>query len=103
MNIQKLLHEIFATSWWVVAFVFICTISYEQGLKKRDLLYQQLMEQSAHLQKEKREALCRQQSLQMQMNSQSDLAWIELTLMKGLGLVPENQKKVYFYSKTPEL
>ena len=36
------------------------------------------------------------EDLKLQINSQKDPAWIELTLMKGLGLVPEGQLKVYF-------
>lgn len=49
------------------------------------------------MQNEKQKALQKQQDLKWQINSQSDLAWIELTLMKGLGLVPEGKKKVFFY------
>ncbi len=43
-----------------------------------------------------------QQCLEQQINSQSDLAWLELTLMKGLGLVPENDQKVFFYQDQSE-
>lgn len=88
-------------SWWVIAFVIACTIIYEQGLKNREDLYLQLTEQCLSLQKEKQAALEHQQNLQLQINSQSDVAWVELTLMKGLGLVPEGQKKVYFYPDNP--
>ena len=72
-------------------------ILYEEGLKKRDVLYQQLTDQQRILKREKGEALQRRENLQRQINSQSDLNWVELTLMKGLGLVPEGQQKVYFY------
>lgn len=92
------MHYIFVRSWWVIAFAIVCVMFYEQGLKKRNTLYQQLAQQWLSLQKEKEEALHQQQDLQLQINSQSDLAWIELTLMKGLGLVPEGHKKVYFYT-----
>lgn len=84
-------------SWWVIAFLFACMIFYEQGLKKRDALYQQLTHQLQTLQKEKEEALIHQKELQLQIKSQDDLAWIELTLMKKLGLIPEGMQKVYFY------
>jgi hypothetical protein len=36
----------------------------------------------------------------LQINSQSDLAWIELTLMKGLGVAPEDSQKVYFFGES---
>lgn len=86
----------FLRSWWVIAFVFCCTILYEQGLKKRNMIYQQLTEKAVQLQVEKEKVLRRQQNLELQINSQSDRAWVELTLMKELGLVPEEQQKVYF-------
>jgi hypothetical protein len=31
-----------------------------------------------------------------QVESQNDIDWIELTLMRELGMVPEGQKKVFF-------
>lgn len=92
-----ILYRIFVRSWWVIAFVLICTVIYEQGLKDREMLYQQLTQKLAALQQEKQEVLQQQQNLQLQINSQSDLAWIELTLMKGLGLVPDGHQKVYFF------
>lgn len=36
------------------------------------------------------------EELLLQIRSQSDPAWIEMTLKKNLGLVPEGQVKVYF-------
>ncbi len=94
---QLVIDHLFIRSWWVIAFIFACAIFYEQGLKEREHLYKQLTEQLIILQREKQQAFTQQQNLQLQINSQSDLAWIELTLMKGLGLVPEGQQKVYFY------
>lgn len=101
MTFQTFAQCIFIRSWWVIAFLFGCAIIYEQGLKERDQIYHQLTDQWVGLQKQKEEALRHQQNLQLQINSQSDLAWVELTLMKGLGLVPEGQKKVYFYEDNP--
>ena len=88
-------------SWWVVAFIFGCAILYEHGLKERSRLYQQLTEQAAALAKEKTFALDTQARLQRQINSQNDPAWVELTLMKQLGVVPKGQKKIYFYRTLP--
>ncbi len=101
LTFQAFIQCVFIRSWWVMAFVFGSAIIYEQGLKERHSLYHQLTEQRLALLQEKQEALRQQQNLQLQINSQSDLAWIELTLMKGLGLVPEGQQKVYFYENNP--
>lgn len=97
MIIFRQLMNGFIRSWWVIAFMLTSIIFYEHGLKEREYVYKQLKEQSLALQQQKQEALKQQQNLQLQINSQSDLAWIELTLMKGLGLVPEGEQKVYFY------
>ena len=83
-------------SWWVIAFILVCAIFYERSLEKREHLYQQLTEKKQLLEKEKSQALKKGQNLQHQINSQSDQSWIELTLMKELGVVPEGQQKVYF-------
>jgi hypothetical protein len=93
---KSLYQEFFMRSWWVIAFMLLCSIFYEQALKNREAEFQQLTQQLLFLQKEKEKALAKQKKLEMQINSQSDLAWIEITLMKGLGVVPEGQKKIYF-------
>lgn len=52
----------------------------------------QLME----LKRDKIEANQLNEKLLKQINSQSDPAWVELTLIKVLGLIPENHRKIYF-------
>lgn len=96
-TLQPILRYIFVHSWWMIAFIIVCTLFYEKGLEERELLYQQLTQKLTDLQQEKKNALHQRQNLQLQINSQSDLAWVELTLMKGLGLVPDGHKKVYFF------
>jgi hypothetical protein len=96
-NVRPILRYIFVHSWWVITFVLVCTIFYEKGLEEREMLYQHLTQKLTTLQLEKQRALHQRQNLQLQINSQSDLAWVELTLMKGLGLVPDGHKKVYFF------
>lgn len=93
---RKTVQLMIVKSWWVIAFLLLCLMLYEKGLQKREVLYRQLHEQLVHLQKEKEKALNQQNNLELQVNSQSDLNWIELTLMKGLGVVPEGYQKVYF-------
>jgi hypothetical protein len=83
-------------SWWVIAFFLLCGILYERALAEQELTYQKLAKQLTQLQEEKMQALKTQENLHRQINSQSDTAWIELTLMKKLGLCPEDYQKVYF-------
>lgn len=97
MNMKsKIFQALFVRSWWVIAFALFCGIIYEIGLKKR---HDDLIRLSTHLeqlQTEKAVALAKQEALKTQINSQSDPAWVELVLMKELGLVPEGQQKVFF-------
>lgn len=83
-------------SWWVILFILGCYLSYERGLQKKDHDFAKLQAHYAELQKKKKVLLAQQEDLTRQINSQSDPAWVELALMKGLGLVPEGQTKVLF-------
>lgn len=99
--LKRFVNYAFIQFWWVFAFVLVTGIVYEQGSKAPDALFTQFTDQKNALLKQKRENLERQKNLQLQINSQSDLDWIELTLIKGLGLVPEGYQKVYFHSDNP--
>lgn len=83
-------------SWWVIFFILICYFCYEQGLAGRNKEFAKLDHQYLNLLNEKEKALALQENLRLQINSQSDPEWVELVLMKGLGLVPEGQIKVLF-------
>lgn len=83
-------------SWWVFFFALLCFICYEQGIKRQNIQFQALMKQLRELQHEKEAATSLHTELSAQILSQQDLDWIELTLMKELGVVPEGQRKVFF-------
>lgn len=83
-------------SWWVVVFFLLCHASYFQALQHRNDEYQLLSEHLQSLEGEKVLALEVQEDLNRQIHSQSDHAWLEMTLMKSLGVVPEGQVKVFF-------
>lgn len=92
----KKCERLFLECWWVLLFLICCYLCYEQGLKHREVVFGQLKNQYDELQREKILALHQQKELLLQINSQSDPDWIELTLMKVLGLVNEGQTKVLF-------
>lgn len=95
----KILEEVLIQSWWVILFILLCYMAYEQGMKKRQANFVKLYEQFKDLQIEKKRGLAIQKELLLKINSESDPAWVELTLMKGLGLVPEGQTKVLFFKE----
>jgi hypothetical protein len=82
--------------WWVFLFVLLSLIFYERALQGIHSEYSQLNDKRKELQRTKSETMQQQKSLLRELNSQSDQSWIELTLMKGLGMVPEGHEKVYF-------
>ena len=96
LKLIYLFDELFLKSWWVLLFLILCYMLYEQGMRKRDVDFRRLSTELEDLRKEKNLSLEIQEDLLLQINSQSDPAWVELTLMKGLGLVPEGQTKIYF-------
>lgn len=83
-------------SWWVIFFLLMSFMAYEQSLKNLNQEYLILSGQVKSLHVEKTKALEIQEDFLLQINSQSDQDWVELTLMKGLGLVPEEHVKVFF-------
>ena len=85
-------------SWWVVLFVAVCSVVYLNAAGRKEEVIQSLDTQIQALHSEKASLVQNNEDLLLQINSQSDPAWIQLTLMKGLGLVPEGQMKVYFYT-----
>ncbi len=92
----KVLEEALIQSWWVILFILLCYMVYEQGLKKRNAEFSRLHEHYKELLQEKQRSLAMQKELLLKINSESDPAWVELALMKELGLVPEGQTKVLF-------
>ncbi len=101
-KIYRSFEETFIKSWWMILFILGCYLCYEQGLRKRDHDFFKLHLQYVELQNESRQAKALQENLLLQINSQSDPNYVELTLMKGLGLVAEGETKVLFTDQ-PEL
>jgi hypothetical protein len=93
---SKLYEFSLSRSWWVFVFLGLCYWLYSHEMEKKQRIYMQLQHRLAEMQQEKAVALKIKEDLLLQINSQSDPAWIEMTLMKGLGVVPEGQTKVYF-------
>jgi len=92
----KIFEFILLKAWWVVLFLLICYIGYDIGIKKRNKAIFNIKCKYDTLLKEKQIALNQKEELRLRLQSQSDPAWIELVLMKELGVVPENKIKVHF-------
>jgi hypothetical protein len=95
---EKRVKSVIAQNWWVAIFVSVCGLVYFNSVSKKNEVLATLDARLETLNAEKSMLLQEKEDLLLQVNSQSDPAWIQLTLMKGLGLVPEGQKKVYFHN-----
>lgn len=88
--------NVFFQYGWVILCMLCCCCMYVHAMNKKKQVVGELQVQMYALQSEKQLLLEEKKDLKLQINSQKDPAWIELILMKGLGLVPEGQLKVYF-------
>lgn len=93
---SNLYEVIILKSWWVILFFLLCTFAYDKAIRHKKLEENKLSEKLFQLEKEYEIALARQEDLKLQIASFDDEAFIELTLMRRLGLVPEGQTKVHF-------
>ncbi len=93
---QKFYEAFILRSWWVLLALGGGYLLYVQGIQKKEATLQELAKKLYDLEEERGKALEEREDLLLQINSQSDPEWIQMTLMKGLGVVPEGQVKVYF-------
>lgn len=82
--------------WWVMALLGILYLLYFQSIKEKRHLIAQLEERIKELNGEKASSLERKDELLLQIGSFDDPAYVEMTLMKQVGVVPEGQTKVFF-------
>jgi len=93
---RTLWKELGPSSWWVWLFFLCCLLGLRMATERREALYLDLAAKRAHALTEIAAASKRQDELQLQLQSESDPAWIEISLMRWLGLAPEGSTKVYF-------
>lgn len=80
--------------WGVVAFTLVAFAVYERASKITYAEIDTFTQQLNHLKARQHVAYLEEQELQDQLNSLNDPAWIEMTLIRELGLVPQHHSKV---------
>ncbi|MBS0616382.1 MAG: hypothetical protein JSR58_07530 [Verrucomicrobia bacterium] len=88
--------RILKKSWWVVLAIGIFSFIYLHGMQDKALLLKDLQARLQGLEREKLLAKQQNEELLMEIESQSDPAWIELRLMEELGMTPKGATKIYF-------
>lgn len=92
----------FKNYWWVLVFTVLCFSFYFHSIHKKNMELALIKEEKIALSKEQEEVLSEQEDLLEKIHSQSDPAWIEMVLMKELGVVPEGKVKVHFKNEAEE-
>lgn len=90
--------SLFLRLYTFTSIILLCIFCYEVSYKSYQQEYSTLSKQFQRMEEEKIRALTINSDLHLRVNSQSDPAWIELTLIEGLGVCPEGHQKVVFVS-----
>lgn len=96
-----LFEESIRKSWWVILLLLICLFAYDRAVTQKQLEEEHFRKKLEEIHLATKQALETQEELCQQIESQNDPAWIELTLMKRLGLVPEGKTKILFVHPQP--
>ncbi len=86
-------------NWWVFLFVFSALLTYIVAIKHRNLEIDLQKQKLQSLELAQKETIEKNDDLALKIASQKDPAWIELVLMKKLGVVPKGKQKVHFTNK----
>lgn len=86
--------------WWVLTFAIVSFGLYEQASMKLEREIVSLDKEIASLEARILDATNIQSYLKLQQESFNDPAWVELTLMRVLGMVPEGYTKIYYKEKS---
>lgn len=82
--------------WWVLIVLLISFAYYFRMIRPKEAEIRSLKYRVQELKKEKEIAENQKDELLLRIQSQNDPAWIEMVLMKELGVVPEGYIKVQF-------
>ncbi len=96
MGFQLIYKHLIKKSWWVILFSIFSFFLYHHISYKKQREIVELENRLLKLQKKTVIALREKEDLTLRLTSQSDPAWIEMILMKKLGVVPQGYVKVHF-------
>lgn len=83
-------------NWWVFAFCLMTLLFYSQAIKEKKSKVRELAFRLEEMEKERVLAYAEKEDLRLRISSRDDPAWIEMILMRDLGVVPEGFLKVHF-------
>jgi len=96
MDKRELNMSVWSRSWWVVIFCLITGLVYFHFVKEKKNAIALLDMRLEKMELDKLLALQKREDLELRIASQNDPAWIEMVLIRDLGVVPEGFLKVHF-------
>ena len=84
---------------WFFVFLAGALLFYCYAIREKKRVHAEMTAKLYELEKEKAEALEASADLMLQIQSQSDPAWVEMVLKRNLGMIREGQVKVYFHAE----
>ena len=81
---------------WIFLFLLLSLILYLHAIDKKREVRKELEDKRERLEVKRAALLEEKEELELEVASQEDPAWIERTLIKEMGVVPEGKVKVYF-------
>ena len=88
--------SVWGRSWWVLLFCLITAAVHFHFMKEKRGALRSLSARLHDMEVEKLLALEGREDLELRIASQNDPAWIEMVLIRDLGVVPEGFLKVHF-------
>ncbi len=82
--------------WWVAVFCACAFVAYAHMMQRRAADYRKMAARLVALEQDTRLARVEKETLALRLASQDDPAWIELILLRQMGVVPEGFLKVHF-------
>jgi hypothetical protein len=86
----------FRSWWWVATFCLLSLFAYFEVIQVKKAALSQLTLKKQEMEKEKIASQEFKEELLLAVSSKDDPAWIEMILMRDLGVVPEGWLKVHF-------
>ena len=94
---QFFVSSFWRSSWWVVLFCLGAFCFSYQSFHVRSLDIRELEFRLEEIEKVQALASAEREDLETRIASQTDPAWIEMVLMRELGVVPEGWLKIHFH------
>ena len=83
-------------NWWAFPFLSLLSVFYFHFYNQKKTAVKDLSFRLEKMEKQRMLALNTQEDLALRIASQDDPAWIEMILIRDLGVVPEGFLKVHF-------